>query len=211
MTAGSRCTKLRLIMGLPYTDLTLTNLFNRQQITISALVDTGATFMCVTEEMATQLGADVVISMREDLFRRIAKLTNGKLYYPRIGKPSIEGGVSIVYDCVSSSDTINNSLRFLKGKGRLVIVATAGSRDKIDFAPVWFRELRIIGTCEQGFSKYKGKMRSEYEIAVELIKGKKVDLKKFVTHKFPISEFKKGLRAAINKKEPTIKVMLYND
>jgi clan AA aspartic protease len=39
--------------------LKLTNLFNRQQIQVNALVDTGATFMCVTEEIALQLGFDI--------------------------------------------------------------------------------------------------------------------------------------------------------
>ncbi|MDD2863241.1 MAG: clan AA aspartic protease [Methylococcales bacterium] len=45
-------------MGLTYAKLTLTNLFGKQQIEINALVDTGATFMCVTEEIALQLGFD---------------------------------------------------------------------------------------------------------------------------------------------------------
>ncbi len=43
-------------MGLTYTNLELTNLFGKQTITVRALVDTGAMFMCVTEAMATQLG-----------------------------------------------------------------------------------------------------------------------------------------------------------
>ncbi len=45
-------------MGLTYATLKLTNLFNRQAVEIKALVDTGATFMCVTEEIALQLGFD---------------------------------------------------------------------------------------------------------------------------------------------------------
>jgi clan AA aspartic protease len=46
-------------MGLTYAKLKLTNLFNLQQVDINALVDTGATFMCVTEEIALQLGFDI--------------------------------------------------------------------------------------------------------------------------------------------------------
>ncbi len=46
-------------MGLTYANIKLTNLFNRKQIEINALVDTGATFMCVTEEIALQLGFDI--------------------------------------------------------------------------------------------------------------------------------------------------------
>jgi clan AA aspartic protease len=48
-----------VIMGLTHADLKLTNLIGKQSITVSALVDTGATFMCVTEEVAAQLGFDI--------------------------------------------------------------------------------------------------------------------------------------------------------
>jgi clan AA aspartic protease len=46
-------------MGLTYANLRLTNLFTRQSIEVRAMVDTGATFMCVTEEVALQLGFDI--------------------------------------------------------------------------------------------------------------------------------------------------------
>ena len=45
-------------MGLTYADLKLTNLFTKQSVNVRALVDSGATFMCVTEAMALQLGFD---------------------------------------------------------------------------------------------------------------------------------------------------------
>ncbi len=45
-------------MGLTYAQLKLTNLFTKQTVEFRALVDTGATFMCVTEEIAHQLGFD---------------------------------------------------------------------------------------------------------------------------------------------------------
>ena len=163
------------------------------------------------KEMAAKIGANVLLDMKDDLLKKIAKLTNAKMYFPRIGNPVLEGGVNIIYDCVSTSGTINNSLRFLKGGGKLVMVATASSRDKIDFAPVWFRELSVIGTSQQGLENYKGALKSTYEITVDMIKQKKISLKKFVTHKFPLSEFKKALKTAVSKKEPTIKVMLYNE
>jgi len=46
-------------MGLTYAALKLTNLFSRQSVEVNALVDTGATFMCVPEEIALQLGFDI--------------------------------------------------------------------------------------------------------------------------------------------------------
>lgn len=46
-------------MGLIYATLGLTNLFNRQKVEVKAHVDTGATFLCVPEEVAMQLGFDI--------------------------------------------------------------------------------------------------------------------------------------------------------
>ena len=46
-------------MGLVCANLKLNNLFSGQRVEVRALVDTGATFMCVTEEVAHQLGFDI--------------------------------------------------------------------------------------------------------------------------------------------------------
>lgn len=67
-------------MGLTYATLGLTNLFNRQQVQVRALVDTGATFMCVTEEVALQLGFDVsevgqqMVILADGRQRRVPKI-----------------------------------------------------------------------------------------------------------------------------------------
>lgn len=67
-------------MGLTYAPLKLTNLFNRQAVTINALVDTGATFMCVTEEIALQLGFDIT-----EVSRQMVTLADGhQLKVPKI-------------------------------------------------------------------------------------------------------------------------------
>jgi clan AA aspartic protease len=59
-------------MGLTYATIKLTNLFGKQQIEVNALVDTGATFMCVTEEIAVQLGFD-----RTEVRQQVVTLADG--------------------------------------------------------------------------------------------------------------------------------------
>jgi len=59
-------------VGLTYATLKLTNLFNKQEIEINALVDTGATFLCVTEEIAVQLGFDTT-----EVSRQVVTLADG--------------------------------------------------------------------------------------------------------------------------------------
>lgn len=59
-------------MGLTYAELRLTNLFTKQNVGVRALVDTGATFMCVTEEVALQLGFDTT-----EVSRQVVTLADG--------------------------------------------------------------------------------------------------------------------------------------
>lgn len=67
-------------MGLTYATLKLTNLFNNKQVEVSALVDTGASFMYVTEEIALQLGFDItevsqqVVTLADGHQRRVPKI-----------------------------------------------------------------------------------------------------------------------------------------
>jgi clan AA aspartic protease len=59
-------------MGLTYAALKLTNLFGHQSVEVNALVDTGATFMCVSEEIALQLGFDIT-----EVSRQVVTLADG--------------------------------------------------------------------------------------------------------------------------------------
>ncbi len=67
-------------MGLTYANLKLKNLFSEKEMEIHALVDTGATFMCVTEEIAVQLGFDPT-----ETSTHVVTLANGQqIKAPRI-------------------------------------------------------------------------------------------------------------------------------
>lgn len=67
-------------MGLTYSTLKLTNLFTRQSVEVNALVGTGATSMCVSEEVALQLGFDInevaqqVVTLADGHQRKVPKI-----------------------------------------------------------------------------------------------------------------------------------------
>jgi len=75
-------------MGATYAELKITNLFNRQSVQVNALVDTGATFMCVTEEEALQLGFDT-----GEVATHVVTLADGRqIRVPRIAPIEITFG-----------------------------------------------------------------------------------------------------------------------
>lgn len=75
-------------MGHTYAKLRLTNLFSKQQVEVNALADAGATFMCVTEEIAVQLGFNT-----SEVGTQIVTLANGhQIKAPRIAPIEIAYG-----------------------------------------------------------------------------------------------------------------------
>ena len=67
-------------MGLSKVQLTLTNMFKKTSVEISAMVDTGAVHMCVTQAQARQLGFDL-----DECITQIVTLADGR----RIEVPKI--------------------------------------------------------------------------------------------------------------------------
>jgi clan AA aspartic protease len=74
-------------MGLTYANLTLTNRLTGKAMDIRALVDTGATFMCVPEHVAIQLGFDLtsaethLVTLGDGSQRRVPKIEPIKVHF----------------------------------------------------------------------------------------------------------------------------------
>jgi clan AA aspartic protease len=60
-------------MGHVYADLKLTNFLNKKAITVRSLVDTGATYMCITPAQALQLGFDM-----DEADKRLITMADGR-------------------------------------------------------------------------------------------------------------------------------------
>ena len=141
------------------------------------------------EEWARRSGANDVI--RGNLFDSFEELT----------------GVDQVFDCVASSETIDNSLRFLRKRGKLVMVGCAGV-SKFDASPIWFNEIDIVGSSMFSHVTIGGKRKRTYQAAIDLINEGKLKLDGLVTHTFPISDYDTAINTAINKRDhQSIKVV----
>lgn len=73
--------QIRGFMGIVHAELRLTNFFTGQSTQVRALVDTGATEMTVTPEVAVALGFDL-----EEVWRQMVTVADGRRFkVPRIG------------------------------------------------------------------------------------------------------------------------------
>jgi len=155
----------------------------------------------VQQEMARQFGADEIIAAKEnDFFAEFAKLTGGKLHQPILGKRMMTGGgADVIFECVGSSDSIDDAFRFARASGRVILAGLASLPKNVDWTSVWLKELRVIGTYVYGYEEFQGKRWRAFDLALDLMKQGKVNLGQMVTHKFAIKDYANALAAVNNR------------
>ncbi len=158
-------------------------------------------------ELAKKYGAHEIIDSGDKIFSDVEKITGGKVYQVRRGRPILIGGVDIVYDCVGSAETIETSLRLTKEKGKVVLIG-ADIPKRFEWSPIWFREVTLVGSMAAGADDFQGKTIHTFARYLELVRDGVVDVKPFVTHKFRLEEYKEALRTCLDKRSTnSIKVV----
>jgi len=151
-------------------------------------------------EWAEHYGADEVICLgRGDYYQRVAELTSGRLYKPILGKRAMVGGADVVYECVGADDTTDDALRFTRAGGRLALVGLIAQTKKVDWTPVWFKELTVVGTLASSTETYRGQRKRCYQLALDWMAEGKLDLNPLLTHTFRLEEYRKALTTAMHK------------
>ncbi len=80
----------------------------------------------------------------------------------------VGGGVDVVFECVGSPETVDVALRIAKPLGSVVIAGTVAKMN-VDWAPVFAKELSVIGTFGCGIEEVSGEKRNAFDIAVEML------------------------------------------
>jgi len=160
-------------------------------------------------DMATKLGADEILPDGKGSLLRVAELTGARILKPMVGPPVIDGGVDVVYDCVGSSASLDSAIRAARAGGRIVLIGALGIVKGADLAPLWFREIELYGVCGGGMEEIGGERISTIKLALKLIAEKKLDLRPLLTHEFPLDQYPKALRVAMDhSRNQSIKVTL---
>ncbi|MBN2283256.1 MAG: alcohol dehydrogenase catalytic domain-containing protein [Deltaproteobacteria bacterium] len=157
------------------------------------------------KELARKLGADV--SIEGDPYESIAGETGGKLYRAPLGNNNILGGFDLIYDCVGYSNTIHDSLRWLKARGTYVMIGNQLEPVHFDQTPVWQQEITMVGINAHGCEHYDGRDISSFELAIEMIREEKVHLEDFVTHRFALDDYRKAFKLVKEKSADVIKAV----
>ncbi|TFG38230.1 MAG: alcohol dehydrogenase, partial [Syntrophobacterales bacterium] len=158
-------------------------------------------------ELIMKAGADEVIT-DGDLLSHTVEITGARRYKPMIGTDILMGGFNRIFDVVGSSNTINTATRCLAIEGILSVVGI-GHDVKLDLTPLWLKLQTIRGVFACGYTSAYGEEKHIFQVAIDLVKEGKVDIKDMATHKFRIDEFDKMIETNLDKtKNRAVKTMV---
>ncbi|MFQ5614844.1 MAG: zinc-binding dehydrogenase [Anaerolineae bacterium] len=149
-------------------------------------------------EAARRLGADEVISPREG-YPGVARLTGAEYFTAPLNKGMLLGGFDLIYDCVGSAGTIEDSLRWARAGGAVVIVGIDLARVKVDLNPIWYQEVDLIGAGGHGADEWQGQRRHTYAWVIDWLQSGKLRAEGLITHRFPFEAYKQAIATAQDK------------
>lgn len=153
------------------------------------------------ESLARTLGADEMLHPEHEAaerFETIARRTGGKTHRLRFGNWMLSGGYDVVFDCVGSPQSIQESLKWTAARGQVVLVGT-GHGGQIDLTPIWFRELRVTGAYGRQYEHVAGGRVGTYQLVHKLQLEGKLNCESLLTHRFILGEYRRALEVAMNK------------
>jgi len=130
----------------------------------------------VQREQARRLGADLVVGP-DEVYQRVRFATRAHLVtgppearrlrgvgtLEGLGRPLLLGGSDVTFECTGTAGGLNDAVRFTRGGGRVVAVGMPGE-EKVDWAPIWQRELTVMGAYAYGVEPGG---RRTFELALE--------------------------------------------
>ena len=160
-------------------------------------------------ELARALGASVVVAPGDEA-RQALLDTGARAYKPIVGAEDFSGGgFPLIFDCVGSKESLDQCLRSAAARGRIVMLGCAGEIPKLDLSLLWGREIEVKGFVLYGLENWRGKRAHTIQIAHDLLVETGAPVELMVTHEFPLSDYRKALSAAANRRDSgSIKVLL---
>ncbi|HEX9363832.1 MAG TPA: zinc-binding dehydrogenase [Candidatus Dormibacteraeota bacterium] len=143
-------------------------------------------------DLARQLGADQVVAPA-DAFQRI-RFATGSRRLESMNRSLLLGGADITFECVGRADSLNDAVRFTRGGGTVVVVGMPGE-EKVDWAPIWQRELTVTGAYAYG-SEPKKKGRKTFDLALEA--ASEMKLEELTGPLFGLGEYRDAIAYAMS-------------
>ena len=110
------------------------------------------------------------------------------------------GGFDVVYDCVSSADTITDGLRWVRAGGTVVLVGIHLEFLKVDLNPIWYQEVQLIGSHTFGPEASDASRPHTFDLVIRHFLQGKLTGEGLITHRFRFQDYRRAIATAVGKK-----------
>lgn len=140
-------------------------------------------------ELALEMGATGVINPLEgDVSEQLAQLSGGK-------------GVDVIIETSGNARAISDTVHTVKRGGRIVFVGLPVTNEiPLDIPLLVDSELDVYGIFRYA---------NTYPAAIQALSKNPVDIRKVITHQYPLEQIKEAVEVARTQKDTSIKVMIY--
>ena len=129
-----------------------------------------------------------------------AGVTSADLLEPWRGLPMLNGGFDVVYDTVSSSETLEVGVRIARSRARIVALGVEPPR-RFEWTPLYFKEIALVGSNGFGLETFDGRVQHGIEWYFEFIRTRKIDVTALITHRFSLGEYREAFTACFDQGE----------
>lgn len=149
-------------------------------------------------EHAERLHADRIVMIRNgDYFAELARATGGRLLKPILGPRIHVGGFDTTFVCVGTGTAVDDALRFTRAGGTIVLLGNVARLARVDWTPLWQKEITIHGSLCYHTSLHGGARRDAFEVALSLaVDPIASSIEPLVTHVVPVDRFEDALAIA---------------
>jgi len=148
--------------------------------------------------LAREIGADHVV-FEPDANKRFVDITGARLFLGLQRSWMMLGGFDSIYDCAGSNRTITSSLRWAASRGTVVIIGVNLCPGRIDYSPVWYQEVNLLGCIGHGNEHQGNGSQSTFDLAVQMFRDSSFDVRRLITHRFGLEDLRAAVSAARDK------------
>ncbi len=136
------------------------------------------------------------IHATHDAYAQVARRTGARQIRGHMGNRILLGGYNIIFDTVGNDRSLHDCLRWVRGKGTVVLMGINFMPARLDYSAVWHQEVRLTGiNCHA--TEADG--RTSFDHAAQLLANGLLDPTRIITHRLAVSDWRTAVELFLAK------------
>ena len=107
--------------------------------------------------------------------------------------------MDVTLDCIGSSVTIDDALRFTRAGGKVVLLGMPGIPKNIDWTSAWYKQLRVDGAYTYGLETHNGEQIHTFALGMRLLQEDGRTIASIgESDAFGLRDYKRAIQTALN-------------